>query len=111
MLVNHGHREHDVLWEYSIEKTHRYFDDIIDHELRQRSVWANMIATCIMCFNTTQTKEHANQQRARWKKYISSIDPKEIREKEKEIKNPLKTLAQLVPIFMPQPEEKESDDT
>lgn len=96
--MKNGHRENDVLWNYSIEKAQRYYDSILEVELEEtlRDVMAVYHAT--MAAVPVDTEKHARKRSDAWKKYLDSLDIEKIKKKDKERKNPLKQLQGLVPI-------------
>lgn len=111
-MVKAGHRENDVLNVYSVEKVGRYLEDIIELRSLEKMDLASIVGTCVYCHTAADTKPQASKKNSLWKKFMDSLNPKAIKQKQKDVKNPMRTLAQLVPIFMPPPEEdkKESDD-
>jgi hypothetical protein len=91
-LVLSGHKEHDVIWEYSIEKATRYYEDLIEADhiefFRQTIRDFNVALSTI----PAQSRGHAQKQQSHWKGYIDSIRPEVIMKKKK--KNPLEKLIQ-----------------
>lgn len=98
-LIKAGHREHDILWEYSIEKATRYYEDLIESE--HLTFFRDTIRDFNVALSTipAQSKSHASKQQSHWKNYIDSIRPDLIMKKKKK-KNPLEKLIQTgsVPV-------------
>lgn len=99
-----GHNEHDVIWEYSVEKVTRYFEAIARRESQEFYAEAVRLHQAFICANPAQTKKHAQQMNASWKKYLEAIAPDKIREKKKK-KNPMSGLMEKFANKIPMVEE------
>ena len=90
-LVKSGHREHDILWEYSIEKCTRYYEDLVETEhilFFRESIRDFNVA---LSSHPATSRSHAQKQQSHWKSYIDSIRPERLGKKKKKI-NPLEKL-------------------
>jgi len=95
VLVAHGHKEHDVLWVYSVEKVTRYFEDVI--EMDNQEFYAEAIREFNVAVATMQVgdKQSASKQTTGWKKYIDMISPEVVKKRAKRKANPLEKLMAL----------------
>ena len=97
-MVKYGHREVDVIWNYSIEKAQRYHDSIIEMELDDTLRDAVMTYHAVMAAVPVDTEKGAKQRADSWKKYLDSLDLKKMKKAKKDRMNPIKQLRGLVPI-------------
>jgi hypothetical protein len=100
-----------VLWEYSVEKVTRYFEDLV--EIENYELYAQAIMHFNVAVATMQVgdKSSASKQSASWKKYIDMIRPEQVKKKAKGKVNPLENLMALktIPTVDGATQKKESE--
>ena len=97
-LVRNGHREEDVLWNYSIEKAQRYHDSILEMELEDTLKDAWMVYNACAAAFPMDTEKAAKARMEHWKKYVQSLDIDRMRKKAKRKMDPITQLQGIVPI-------------
>ncbi len=97
-MVRNGHREEDVLWNYSIEKAQRYHDSIIEMELDDTLRGAIMTYHAVMAAVPVDTEKYAKQRIDSWKKYLDGLDLEKMKKRAKDRMDPVKQLRGLIPI-------------
>ena len=98
-LVRGGHKEEDVLWRYSIEKTKRYYDDLIELEIEDLRSNTISIYRAVSAAVLTESNQ-VNRDRAKaFKEYIDDLDvDKQKKKHEEKKKDPFAPLRGLIPF-------------
>jgi len=98
-LVRNGHLENDVIWNYSIEKSQRYYTDLVELDLEDKYSDAIKIYYAVLAAVPADTREAARSRHESWKKYLESIDIEKIKKHaEDKKKDPVKALRGLIPF-------------
>lgn len=97
-MVKNGHREEDVVWNYSIEKAQRYYDKVLEMELEDTRSEALAVYYATLAAVPMDTEKAARKRADSWKKYLDSLDVEKLKKKAKNKMNPLKQLQGLVPF-------------
>jgi hypothetical protein len=98
VLVRYGHAEYDVLHRYTIPKVKRYYEALVALLNVENYNQAVMMYTVGKCVAIPQSREHQNDIRKMWNKYIDSIDPDLIKDPGKKSKRSLKRLSKIKEI-------------
>ena len=99
-LVRNGHSERDVIWNYSIEKSQRYYEDLVELEIEKMRDDAIRLYKAVAAAFVTESQKVNKDRTEAFIKYLDSLDlEKQKREREEKKKDPFKGLKGLVPFL------------
>lgn len=97
--MRNGHREKDVIWNYSIEKVNRYSTDLIELELEERRSKMKDLETTLRTIPIAELGKDNAKRYKEWIAHMDSLDIKKTQKKEEEKKkDPFKALRGVVPF-------------
>ena len=92
-LVRNGHREKDIIWDYSIEKVSRYYADLIELEMLDRRKLSIDVYMATSVAHLTESREANRKRLQAWEEHLKNLDPKHVKkEAETKKKDPFAKL-------------------